>query len=369
MNCNSFEIGKEVKFRYRKGVIRCKVLWQNNRQVKVEVLGFDNFAGYSQRHWKGKTKTLPKWNKFWDTADGVRHKETFILGGVPVFVHTGDRYGEFEKRHIPKKKKGFQLDPSLSLHIANAINYRHITGGIKPTILDGPPGTGKTESIRQVFHALNRPLIEIPCNGGTSISQLVGRRDISKGDTKFTYGVLPYAMKKGIGVLLDEFDAAEGSVNIILHSVAQDGLLHIPELNETIKAHKDFVIFATGNTFTCPEDELDLFDRNEQDDATKRRFYIYRTNPLSDSLLINAIFKGTELSLNKSKIIVEIFKQINEHKKLNVYVTAREALKWAREFPFYDNKPLKASEGCIINLFREPEERKIVCGIIEKGFK
>lgn len=370
MNCNIFSVGKKVRFKHGKGIIHCEVLSFNKREVKVKILDFENFKGYSKKHWSGTTKTLPVNNKYWDTADGNKYSHTEILGGVPVFAFTGNDFTEFHRVNIPKKMEGFQFDYMLCKHIANTINYRGVTGRIKPMIIDGLPGTGKTETVRQVFNMLNRPLVEIGCNGRTSMSHLVGRRDLlADGTTGFTYGVLPRAMKLGMGILLDEFDAAPADVNLILHSVAQDGILFIPELNEMIRAHKDFCIFATGNTFTCSEDEMDKFERNDQDEATKRRFFIYRVNPLSEDLMLKGIYEGTDLSYSKTKKIIEVIKKINGHKSLKVYLTMREMKRWANEFQFYGNDPLLAAEGCIINLFREENERKLVTDIIKNEFK
>lgn len=370
MSCNTFEQGQRVKYRHGKGTIHCEVISCNKREVTVKVLDFENFQGYSKKHWKSKTKTLLRSNKNWDTSDGKIHESTILVGGVPVFRFNAEMYDEYQNSHIPEKMEGFQFDPELCRHIANTINYRSVTGRLKPMIIDGKPGIGKTEVIRQVFHQLNRPLIEIGCNGRTNISTLIGRRDILKdGSTAFTYGVLPKAMKLGMGILLDEFDAAPADVNLVLHTVAQDGILMIPEKNETIKAHKDFCIFATGNTFTCTEEELDMFERNDQDEATKRRFYIYRAKPISEDLMIRAIYEGTELSLSKARTIINVINEINDNKGLDAHLSMREAKKWAKEFVFYDGDPFEAAEGCIVNLFREPGQRELVKKIIADNFK
>lgn len=121
-------------------------------------------------------------------------------------------------------------------------------------MLTGPTGCGKTSVIKEIAAVLGRPYVRFNCHGETRVSNLVGmQRPAEKNGVltlQFNLGDMAVAMKEGYWVLLDEIDAALPSVLFVLQPVLEEGnrTLHIPDTGETIHAHPDFAVFATGNT-------------------------------------------------------------------------------------------------------------------------
>lgn len=122
-------------------------------------------------------------------------------------------------------------------------------------ILTGPPGCGKTSLPIALAARLGRPLVRFNLDGETRRSHLVG---ISRPATdshgaltlRFDEGKLVEALRAGWWIVLDELDIAPPNVTATLHSVLEDQkTLTIPETGETIEAHPEAFIFATGNTF------------------------------------------------------------------------------------------------------------------------
>jgi len=115
--------------------------------------------------------------------------------------------------------------------------------------LTGHTGSGKSSIVQQVAARLNLGFCRINCDNDITRADFIGQYTL-KGETmEFVYGLLPRAMMEGQVLLLDEIDAANPGVVLVLQSVLEkNGKLTIPETGETITPHKNFRIFATGNT-------------------------------------------------------------------------------------------------------------------------
>ena len=193
-----------------------------------------------------------------------------------------------------------------------------------PWLFDGLPGTSKTSSIQQFYGLLNRPVLRLNCRGHTDTTELIGKflpseshlqqefskllfrcrddgflrsipraaqelfQEVRGGKTlsiektrrfaelcgidadgaewRWHDGAVPFCMKSGLVLLLDEADLArqevlQGSTNSVLE---ENSTLTIPEHNgETIRRrrpgedegdtspihplHEQFRIFATRN--------------------------------------------------------------------------------------------------------------------------
>jgi MoxR-like ATPase len=122
-------------------------------------------------------------------------------------------------------------------------------------ILTGPPGCGKTSLPIALAARLGRPCVRFNLDGETRRSHLIG---ISRPATdengaltlRFDEGKFVQALREGWWIVLDELDIAPPNVTAALHSVLEDvRVLTIPETGETVHAHPEAAIFATGNTF------------------------------------------------------------------------------------------------------------------------
>ena len=81
------------------------------------------------------------------------------------------------------------------------------------------------------------------------------------GSIKFFEGPLVQALRMGYWVILDELNLAPSEVLEALNRLLDDNReLYIPELNETVKPHPDFILFATQNpTGSYPSTNSDSF--------------------------------------------------------------------------------------------------------------
>lgn len=118
----------------------------------------------------------------------------------------------------------------------------------------GPTGCGKTESVFQLAAALNQPVRRINMNGDIRAADFLGEKKIdidpktNQAIITWGDGLLPYCMRHGLWLLVDEIDAAPAHVAFVLQAVLEKHVLTIPATGETFQAHESFRIIATANT-------------------------------------------------------------------------------------------------------------------------
>lgn len=148
---------------------------------------------------------------------------------------------------VPDIDHNYYFDQETTNAILAAFMYN------KKTIITGLHGSGKSTHIEQIASRLNWPCVRINLDGQITRSELIGRDIITlengKQVTSFTEGLLVYALRNPVALILDEYDAAKADIMFILQGVLeQEGKLTLLEKNEIIKPHKYFRIFATCNT-------------------------------------------------------------------------------------------------------------------------
>ncbi len=82
--------------------------------------------------------------------------------------------------------------------------------------------------------------------------ELVGRDIITTKNgqyvIKFKYGIVPWATKTGISLVLDDYDACKPETKFVLNKLLEsNGEISVPENNKIITPHASFRVFATCN--------------------------------------------------------------------------------------------------------------------------
>lgn len=117
----------------------------------------------------------------------------------------------------------------------------------------GPTGCGKTEMFIRLFNKMGSDFHRVNFDGEFSKSDFVGDWVLDSTEasgTKMVYndGVLPRAMKEGIPLLLDEYDAAPAEILFTLQSVLEGKPLYNTRRPEKVVPKEGFMIVATANT-------------------------------------------------------------------------------------------------------------------------
>lgn len=120
-------------------------------------------------------------------------------------------------------------------------------------LIQGYHGTGKSTHIEQVAARLNWPCIRINMDSHISRTDLIGRDAIVLQDgkqvTQFQEGIIPWALRRPVALVFDEYDAGRPDVMFVIQRILEaKGKLTLLDQNSVITPHPYFRIFATSNT-------------------------------------------------------------------------------------------------------------------------
>ncbi|WAQ89034.1 hypothetical protein PtA15_10A457 [Puccinia triticina] len=127
---------------------------------------------------------------------------------------------------------------------------RAVTTGRWPVLIQGPTSSGKTSIVAYIARLTGHPFVRINNHEHTDIQEYIGSyaTDPETGRLCFKEGALVRALRQGAWVVLDELNLAPSDVLEALNRLLDDNReLVIPETQEIVKPHPDFMLFATQN--------------------------------------------------------------------------------------------------------------------------
>lgn len=132
--------------------------------------------------------------------------------------------------------------------------------------LVGPAGSGKTSAAHATANALGLRFFAKSVGPQTSESSLLGYFD---ANGRYVRTTLREAFENGGVFLLDEVDAGNPAVLVVINAILANGEAGFPDGN--VKKHKDFVLVAGANTIGQGADRQ-YVGRQQIDAATLDRF-------------------------------------------------------------------------------------------------
>ena len=142
----------------------------------------------------------------------------------------------------------------------------------KCVYLCGGAGTGKTTLAEQVAEVMDLPFGFLSCTEGMSEAHLLGRM-LFNGDYVASEFVTLY--ENGGVFLLDEMDAMDSNVAVVINSALANGKVSVPNRkdNPIAKRHENFFVIGAGNTWGTGQGSNMYSGRNKLDTATLDRFW------------------------------------------------------------------------------------------------
>lgn len=133
-------------------------------------------------------------------------------------------------------------------------------------LMVGPAGTGKSHSAETIANALGLNFYAISVGQQTSKSDLIGYMSANGNYVRTQFRE---AYENGGVFLLDEMDAGNSNVLILLNSALSNGQMAFPD--KMVKRHPDFRMIGTANTYGYGASRQ-YVGRNQIDAATLDRF-------------------------------------------------------------------------------------------------
>jgi MoxR-like ATPase len=219
--------------------------------------------------------------------------------------------------------------------------------------LVGPAGSGKTSVASAVAHALGLPDYSASVCALTSKADLVGYRNVLNGE--YVRTDLREAFEHGGVFLLDEVDAGNANVMVILNALLANGSYAFPD--GKVAKHPDFVLLAGANTIGMGADRQ-YVGRNQLDKATVDRFAMV---PFPYDPSIEAAMCGVSANALKDAPAVQKFEFLDT-------ADQGEVQQRCEEYCSRVQKIRRAVDSLAVRHIVSPRASLIGCTMIRLGF-
>ncbi|KIX05872.1 uncharacterized protein Z518_03845 [Rhinocladiella mackenziei CBS 650.93] len=305
----------------------------------------------------------------------IKNRKSF-LNQEPKMPFDGGEYIAF-RHHLVKKgplspdsQPHYIRTPSVErnlLNLARAASMRRF-----PILLQGPTSAGKTSMVEYLAALSGNKFVRINNHEHTDLQEYLGSY-VSDSDGRLQYqeGVLLDALRKGHWIVLDELNLAPSDVLEALNRLLDDNReLLIPESQEIVRPHPNFMLFATQNP-------AGLYGgRKRLSRAFRNRFLELHFDDIPEDELEVILRERAQIAPSFCTKIVAVYKKLalqRQSSRLfeqhNSFATLRDLFRWAAR-PVDDRQQL-AYHGFMLlaERVRDPAERIVVKKTIEETLK
>ncbi|KAF6844959.1 denitrification regulatory protein nirq [Colletotrichum musicola] len=147
----------------------------------------------------------------------------------------------------PQERSDYIITPYVERNLLNLV--RATSTRRFPILIQGPTSAGKTSMIEYLAHFTGNKFVRINNHEHTDLQEYLGTYvSDSTGRLRFQEGLLVQAMRQGHWIVLDELNLAPTDVLEALNRLLDDNReLLIPETQEVVRPHENFMLFATQN--------------------------------------------------------------------------------------------------------------------------
>lgn len=241
-----------------------------------------------------------------------------------------------------------------------------------PVLIQGPTSAGKTSMINYLANITGHKFVRINNHEHTDLQEYLGTYvSDSTGKLTFKEGILVEAIRNGYWIVLDELNLAPTDILEALNRLLDDNReLFIPETQEVVRPHPDFMLFATQNPPGI------YGGRKMLSRAFRNRFLELHFDDIPQDELEIILKERCQIAPSYCKRIVEVYKQLTVQRQStrlfeqkNSFATLRDLFRWAlREAIGYEEL---AANGYMLlaERVRKEDEKLMVKQTIEKVMK
>jgi len=246
---------------------------------------------------------------------------------------------------------------------------RIIVGRRFPVLIEGPTSTGKTSSIEYLAKRTGHRFVRINNHEHTDIQEYLGTyvSDPTTGKLVFQDGLLVRALRRGDWIVLDELNLAPTDVLEALNRLLDDNReLVIPETQEVILPHPNFLLFATQNP-------PGLYGgRKVLSRAFRNRFLEVYFDDLPQAELETILCQRCRIAPSYAQKIVRVFRELTKRRQStrvfeskHGFATLRDLFRWAGRDAVGYQQLAENGYMLLAERARRAEDKAVVKEVIE----
>ncbi|ROW12680.1 hypothetical protein VMCG_00623 [Cytospora schulzeri] len=306
-----------------------------------------------------------------------------VLSRPPKYPSDGRQYVKFtdtDNSRVYWMLKGAETPMERSDYIRTPYVERNLLNLVRatstrrfPILIQGPTSAGKTSMIEYLAEYSGNKFVRINNHEHTDLQEYLGTY-ISGSDGKLTFqeGLLVQAMRQGHWIVLDELNLAPTDILEALNRLLDDNReLLIPETQEIVRPHENFMLFATQNP-------AGLYGgRKVLSRAFRNRFLELHYDDIPEDELEYILQKrSVNTAPSDCRRIVSVYKELSRLRQTSrvfeqkdSFATLRDLFRWALRDA--DTREDIANNGFMLlaERVRDDEERDAVRQVIETVFK
>lgn len=296
-----------------------------------------------------------------------------LRGNKPSYVSFHQYITIKENSSSNEFLKNYVLTETIKKHLRNLSRAVFIKR--YPVLLQGPTSSGKTSLVQYLATITGHEFVRINNHEHTDLQEYLGTYITdSHGKLVFQEGVLVKAVRNGYWIVLDELNLAPTDVLEALNRLLDDNReLFVPELRETIRAHPNFMLFATQNPPTF------YGGRKLLSRAFRNRFVEIHVDEIPEDELGTILKQRCQIPESYAKKMVEVMKELQLHRQSSKvfagkhgFITPRDLFRWADRFRIsgisYEDL---ARDGyhLLAERLRVEDEKRVVQEVLERHLR
>lgn len=253
----------------------------------------------------------------------------------------------------------FIVTPKVKIHMDDV--ELAIKAGL-PVLFQGDTSTGKTSLIYALAKKHGVRVLRVNNHAHTDSSDYIGNYTSGAGGIVFQEGVLLTAMRKGCWIILDELNLAPSDVLEVLNRLLDDNReVYVPELDEVVRPHPSFRIFATQN--------INYSGRQGLAKSLRNRFVEVFFFEKDENELREIIEKRCRLPAGFSRLMMTVYSVLRAERTVNSLITLRDLFKWARRGPRSYYEVYEIGLDILMAKQRTSDDKKHIFGVFNLVFK
>ena len=307
---------------------------------------------------------------------GSQKNRRALLNQKPRCPANGKSYVQFRHYWVAQgicpieEQPQYIITPFVESNLLNLV--RATSTRQFPVLVQGPTSSGKTSMIEYLAKLSGNKFVRINNHEHTDLQEYIGTYvSDSEGRLQYQEGILVRALREGHWIVLDELNLAPTDVLEALNRLLDDNReLFIPETQQIVRPHENFMLFATQNP-------PGLYGgRKILSRAFRNRFLELHFDDIPENELETILRERTQIAPSFCTRIVAVYKRLailrqsgRLFEQKQSFVTLRDLFRWALRDA--DTRDELAANGYMLlaERVRDTKERLTVKQVIEEVMK